>query len=107
MASIDEEVRIAKQEDAKEMAYIREALPAELKEKYTDGDLLFMMEAIVDYFYESHILEGTANDYVDIDMDKISEYVCQRATQEQRGPYVADEVFFVVQADIDYQENCD
>ena len=107
MASIDEEVRIAEQEDAKEMAYIREALPAELKEKYTDGDLLFMMEAIVDYFYESHILEGTANDYVDIDMDKISEYVCQRATQEQRGPYVADEVFFAVQADIAYHDNCD
>ena len=107
MASIDEEVRIAEQEDAKEMAYIREALPAELKEKYTDGDLLFMMEDIVDYFYESHILEGTANDYAHIDTDNISEYVCQRATQEQRGPYVADEVFFVVQADIDYPENCD
>lgn len=107
MASIDEEVRIAEQEDAKEMAYIRKTLPADLKEKYSDSDLLFMMEAIVDYFYESHVLEDYANDYVDIDMDKISDYVCQRATQEKRGPYIADEVFFVVQADIDYQENCD
>ncbi|MGN0221422.1 MAG: hypothetical protein ACI4BA_04790 [Prevotella sp.] len=107
MASIDEEIRIAEQEDAKEMAYIRKTLPADLKEKYSDSDLLFMMGAIVDYFYESHVLEGNANDYVDIDMDKISEYVCQRATQEKLGPYIAEEVFFVVQADIDYQENCD
>ncbi len=103
MASIDEELLKDEEENRREIAFIREQLPSELKEKYSDDDLLFMMDAIGEYFFESGILE-TTDDEVDLDLELISDYVCKEAAKEKRGPYLADEVFFVVEADLDFQE---
>ena len=103
MASIDEELLRDEEENRREIAFIREQLPCELKEKYTDADLQFMMDAIGEYFFESGILE-TSDDEVDIDLEVISDYVCQAAVAEGKGPYDGGEVFFVVEADLDFQE---
>ena len=109
MATIDEELLLDDEENARELAFIREQLPAELKDKYSDDDLLYMMRTIVDYYYTSGVLEQEADDEgcVDIDLQKGADYVCAQAKKEGRGDYLADEVFFVAQADIDFQEeNC-
>ena len=98
MATIDEELRMDEQDDLREVAFIRTQLPSELKEKFSDDDLLWMLDSIVTYYYES------GDDEVDIDMEAVSDAVCRQAAAEGRGPLVADEVFFVVQADLDYQE---
>ena len=62
-----------------------------------------MLDAIGTYFYSSGILESD-DDEVDIDLETVSEFVCREAKEEGYGPYDAQEVFFVVQADLDYQE---
>ena len=41
MATIDEELLLDDEENARELAFIREQLPAELKDKYSDDDLLY------------------------------------------------------------------
>lgn len=101
--SFDEELRIDDEENHREIAFIREQLPNELKEKYTDDELLFIIDAICTYFYTSGILES-ANDEVDIDIEVVSDFVCNEAKEEGEGPFDPQEVFFVVQADLDFQE---
>lgn len=103
MASFDEEILMDEQENRKEIAFIREQLPADLKEKYTDDQLLFIIDAIASYFYSSGILEGD-DDEVEIDMEAVSAYVCSEAKEEGEGPFDPQEVFFVVEADLDFQE---
>ena len=61
MATIDEELLLDDEENARELAFIREQLPAELKNKYSDDDLLYMMSTIVDYYYTSGVLEQEAD----------------------------------------------
>lgn len=101
--TLDEEFLMDEEENKREMAFIREQLPTELKEKYSDDDLLFIMDTIGEYFFSTGILE-TSDDEVDIDLDAISEYVCKEAGKAGRNKFDADEVFFVVQADLDFQE---
>lgn len=63
-----------------------------------------IMDAIVDYYYTSGILESN-DDEVDIDMEAVADYVCKKAENEGVSKsFNPEEVFFIVQADLDFQE---
>ena len=104
MASIEEEIRLDEEENRRELAYIRTQLPTDIKKFYSDKDIFYMMDLIVDYYYSSGILETDAEE-VDIDLEAIAEYVCKRAKEEGFcSSFNPEEVFFIVQADLDFQE---
>ncbi len=103
MASLDEELLRDEEENRREIVFIREQLPGELKDKFSDDELLFMIDAIGTYFYTSGILESN-DEEIDIDMEAVSDFVCNEAKEEGEGPFDSQDVFFVVQADLDFQE---
>jgi len=106
MATMDEELLMDEEENRRELAFIREQVPADVKEKYADAQILWIMDTIVDYYFSSGILES-ADEEVEIDLEKVADYVCQQAKKEKQGPFDPQEVFFIVQADLDFQEqNC-
>ena len=62
------------------------------------------ISSTVDYYYTSGILESD-DEEVDIDLEVIAEYVCKRANDEGFcSSFNPEEVFFIVQADLDFQE---
>lgn len=103
MASLDEEILLDQEENKREIVFIREQLPSDLKEQYTDEQLLWMLDTIAAYFFESGILESN-DEEVDIDIDEVSDYLCKLAAVEGLPRLKADEVRFVVEADLDFQE---
>lgn len=106
MATMDEELLMDEEENRRELAFIRKQVPADVKEKYSDAQILWMMDTIVDYYFSSGILES-ADEEVEIDLEKVADYVCQQAKKEKQGAFDPQEVFFIVQADLDFQEqNC-
>lgn len=106
MATMDEELLMDEEENRRELAFIRKQVPTDVKERYSDAQILWMMDTIVDYYFSSGILES-AEEEVDIDLEKVADYVCQQAKKEKQGVFDPQEVFFIVQADLDFQEqNC-
>ena len=115
MASLDELIRQDEEENQQELAFIRTQIPAEMKQYYSDSDILYVLDAIVDYYYTSGILEGN-DEEVDIDMEAVADYVCNKAKEEGvtnvceqakkdgAGTFSPQDVFFIVQADLDFQE---
>ena len=104
MASFDEEIRLDEEENRRELAYIRTQLPSSIKKFYSDKYILYMMDLIVGYYYTSGILESD-DEEVDIDLEEIAAYVCKRAKDEGFcATFNPEEVFFIVQADLDFQE---
>lgn len=104
MASLDEEIRLDEEENRRELAFIRTQLPSDVKKFYSDKDILYMMDLIVDYYYTSGILESK-EDEVEIDLEEVAGYVCKRAKNEGFcSSFNPEEVFFIVQADLDFQE---
>lgn len=104
MTSIDEDIRLDEEENRRELAFIRTQLPTDLKKYYSDKDILYMMDLIVDYYYTSGILESS-DEEVEIDLDTVAEYVCKKAKDEGfSSSFNPEEVFFIVQADLDFQE---
>lgn len=103
MSSFEEELRLDEEENRREVAFIRERLPQELKHRFSDDDLLYLIDAIVDYYYESGILESTAAE-VDIDLQQVADAVTLSAKNDKIGTFDPEEVYYVVEADMDFQE---
>ena len=103
MASLEEEIRLDEEENRRELAFIRERIPFDAKKHYSDETILYMMDLIVDYYYTSGILESTEEE-VDIDMEAVADYVCKKAKEEGVTNLVPEYVLFIVQADLDFQE---
>ena len=103
MSNFDDELRMDEDENRRELTFIRERLPQEIKSHFSDDDLYYLMDAIVDYYYTSGILENN-DEEVDIDMEVVAQYVCDKAKKEKAGNFDPQDVFFVVQADLDFQE---
>ncbi|MBR6330050.1 MAG: hypothetical protein IKR79_00190, partial [Bacteroidales bacterium] len=72
MSNFDDELRMDEDENRRELTFIRERLPQEIKSHFSDDDLYYLMDAIVDYYYESGILESE-DDEVDIDLQKVAD----------------------------------
>ena len=62
-----------------------------------------MMDSIVVYYYTSGILESD-DEEVEIDLQAVTDYVIERAREDGVNNLNPDDVFFIVQADLDFQE---
>lgn len=103
MAGFEDELLMDEQEIVREIAFIREQLPLDLKENYTDKQLRWMLDTIVDYYVESGILDSD-DDEIDIDLEAAAQHICQQAQKESLPALDPQDVYFVVEADIDFQE---
>ena len=103
MASFEDELRIDDEENRREIAYIRERLPQEVKPHFSEDDLYYFLDAIIDYYYDSGILDTTEEE-VDIDLQEVANAVTQKALRDKQGTFDPEEVFYVVEADMDFQE---
>ena len=103
MSSFEDELRLDDEENRREIAFIRERLPQEMKSHFSEDDLYYFIDAIVDYYYDSGILEST-DDEVDIDLQKVADAVTEQAKRDKQGTFDPEEVYYVVEADMDFQE---
>ncbi len=104
MADFEEELRLDEEENKRELEFIRTKIPADLIYHYSNSDILWIIDAIVDYYYTSGILDTDAEE-IDIDMEVVAQYVCQKAKEDNISKsFQLDDIVLMVQADLDFQE---
>ena len=79
-------------DDEKTVEYIKNALPVELKEKYSDDTLYYILDVINDYFTTSGVLDQEADEDGFVDIDEI-------------GNFPAEEILLIVEAEADYVDS--
>ena len=104
---MEEDFLLDAEDDAKAVEYIKSYLPQDLKEKFSDDDLYYIMDVIAEYYTSSECLEAEPDEegYIDVDLDAVVDYVVKAAAKEGMGPYQAEDVFFVVQGEMEYGES--
>lgn len=107
MANIDDEILLDAEEDARAIAFIRQHLPQELQTKFSDDELYYFLDLIVEYYAESGILDSTPDKdgYIEIDEEAIAHHLVEKARREGVGRYESEELLFIVQAHMDFEEN--
>ena len=94
-------------DDEKTIAYIKNYLPQELKEKFSDDEFYYFLDLLDEYYAESGILDAQPDEdgYIDIDLEKIVDYIVKEARKDGMGEYEPDDILFVVQGEMEYTDS--
>ena len=104
MAAIDDELMKAAEEDAQEVAFILNELPQDLKDKFTEDDIYYFIDIMLEYFSDA---QADKDGYIEIHVNEVAQHIVKQAKKDQMGDFDPDDVFFVVQAELDYNESLD
>ena len=94
-------------DDEKTIEFIKNYLPQDLKEKFSDDEFYYFLDLIDEYYVESGILDvqPDADGCVEIDLEKIVDYIVKEAKKDEMGNYDPEEILFVVQGEMEYTES--
>lgn len=107
--NLEQELLLDAEHDAQAVAYIQRHLPQELQTEFTEQQLYYLLDLITEYYTQSGVLETQpdAEGYIEIDQEAIAKYLAQKAAHEQMGTFNPQDLLFVVQAEMDFEEGLD
>ena len=96
-------------DDEKTIEYIKNYLPQELKEKFSDDEFYYFLDLTDEYYSESGILDVEPDEEgcVEVDLGQIVDYIIKEAHKDEMGDYDPEEILFVVQGELEYTESLD
>lgn len=94
-------------DDEKTIEFIKGYLPQDLKGRFTDDELYYFLDVIDEYYANSGILDADPDDegFIDIDLDKVVDYVIKEAKKDKIGEFEHDDILFVVQGEMEYADS--
>ena len=88
--------------------FIKNALPQELKDKFTDDEITYVLDILYDFYEEKGFLDdeqSDENDVVDLDEDEIIKYVLKCTRKDKIKEFTEEEITFIIQGEILYCES--
>ena len=101
---MEDDFLLEDQDDEKTIEFIKNYLPQDLKDKFTDDDFYYFLDLIAEYYTNSGVLDAQPDEdgYINIDQDEIVDFIVKEAKKDEMGPYDPDDVLFVVQGELEY-----
>ena len=106
--AMEDDFMLEAEDDARAIAFIQSYLPQDLKDKFTEDDLYYILDLMAEYYTSSECLDAEPDEegYSNIDWDEVVDYVVKQAAKEgEMGPYNPEDVFFVVQGEMEYGDS--
>ena len=104
--NLDEELLKDAEDDQLTVEYIKRYLPQDIKEKFTEGELYYFLDVLVEYYATSGILDVNPDQdgYINIDIDAISDYLAKQAKKDKMGEFDPEDLRWVVEGELEYGE---
>lgn len=109
MAGFEDELLQDAEDDIRTVEYIKSFLPQELKATFTDEQLFYFLDVLVEYYTDSGILETEpdADGYIDIDIEAIAEHLAKQARKDNIGNFSPEDLRWIVEGEMEYAESLD
>ena len=98
----EEELFAYDEDDA--VRFIRNNLPQELKESFSDDDINYIIDLIYEFYETKGFLSEDSKETVDIDQEELTTYVLKQSERDHFD-FEADAIRFVIQGELDYCES--
>lgn len=87
--------------------YIRQHVPAQVSERFTDDDLTDIVDAMVDYDFEHGLLEISADvdDEMPVDIASVVTFVSKRVNPKGIVKFSRDDLSDIVKAELEYEDS--
>lgn len=91
------------QDDVRTMEFIRNYLPQDVKEKFTDDDLFYFIDLLAEYYVNSGIIDSEPDEdgCIDIDTEAVAKAIAEHAKKEHYGNFQSDDLIWVVQGELE------
>ena len=104
MGNLEDDFLADAEDDRLTVEFIKNYLPQEVKEKFTEDDLYYFLDVIGEYYVD--LLEKTkSEDEVDIDIDVVAQHIAKKAKQEKMGDFDPEDLRWVVDGELEYGES--
>lgn len=106
MADFEDELLQDAEDDLRTVQFIRNYLPQELKERFSDDLLFYFLDVIIEYYASSGILDAQPDKdgYIDIDIEAIAEHLAKQARKDNMGEFSPEELRWIVEGEMEYAE---
>lgn len=82
--------------------FIQNYLPQELKGKFSNDDINYIVDPIHDFYESNGILDDDGDDEIEIDEEEVVNYVIKNAQKDGVGKFEPEEITFIVQGELEY-----
>ncbi len=91
-------------DDEATIAFIKNYLPQDLKDKFSDDELQYFIDVIADYYTSSGCLDEDPDEegFINIDVEEVVNYIVKEAKKDKMGDYDPDDILFVVEGEMEY-----
>ena len=103
MSTIDNEILLGAEEDAKEVAFIYNYIGQENRELFSEDDIYYCIDVVLEYL-ETLSDNADADGYIDVDVEETVKYIEKKAKKEGMGSYDHDALILLVNAELEYNE---
>ena len=105
--TFEEELLQDAEDDRLTVEFIRNRLPQELKERFTEDELYYFLDVLVDYYATSGVLDAAPDKdgYIDLDIDQIADYLASQARKDKMGEFSPEDLRWIIESEMDYAES--
>lgn len=82
--------------------FIQNYLPQELKGKFSNDDINYIVDLIYDFYESNGMLDDECDDEIEIDEEEVVNYVIKNAQKDGVGKFEPEEITFIVQGELEY-----
>lgn len=86
------------------VAFIQNYLPQELKGKFSNDDINYIVDLIYEFYESKGFLDEKTHADVEIDIDEeeLIDFVVNNAQKDGVGKYSPEDITFIVQGELEY-----
>lgn len=94
-------------DEEKAVEFIRQMLPENIREKYDDDEILYVIDIIWDWYEKNGYLKIDAGvtDEEELDVPKLTAYVRKEIAKDKEMMMDPDDIDLVVKAELEYEES--
>ena len=89
-------------DDEEAVKFIINYLPENIKNKFNDDDINYIIDLIFDFYDSKGFMDGDDDKDIDINEDELVAYVIKNALSDGVGKYDAEDISFIVQGELEY-----
>lgn len=94
-------------DEDKAAEFIRKTLPADVSEKYSDDEILYVVDIIWDWYEKNGYLsfDSDVTDDEELDIDKLTAYVRKEIRNDKEIMMDPQDIDLIVKGELEYEES--
>ena len=103
MGTFEEDLLLDAEDDRQTVEYIKNYLPQDLNDRFTEDELYYFI-AVIGEYYVDLLDKHSGDEDIDIDVEDVAKFVAKQAKKDKMGDFDPEDLRWVVDGELEYGE---